>query len=621
MYIRAEVVAEAVQKLRTVHIFFGNTFLVCKKGQIPVGKSTQFPINNEEEYFLKTYYKPYKHSEYFFTPFRTSSLKGRWLHPRYPSTGSQSTRTRGVLEDAFIHVRNTDLWGWKPNYIEVLKEKLEIDHTDKIPIFWVAVWLFRDREWPAGTTAEDIQDYFYDSFYIHEEEKKTLFDTKSISRIPLFQEAPISETELRKIVGLPPDSPAESGGTLKLMELKGVGPSRSLVFEPGNRLTLITGDNGLGKSFLLECTWWCLSGAWAEYPALPRKDAKREDPKIAFEIVGPDHTSHKTVIKYDWGRYSWPYPKGRPTIPGLIVYARIDGSFAIWDPVRQIDAANSSSFFVFNRNEVINGYADKMEGLLRDWVKWQNAPDQSLFKNFLAVLSRLSPPDLGRLTPGKPVRIPGDARDIPTLIHPYGEVPFINESAGVKRIITLAYLLVWAWNEHKVYSDLARKGPQKRIAILVDEIEAHLHPKWQREILPAILDVTNILSENIEPQLIVATHSPLILASAETQFSDDTDRLFHLSLDNEGKVSFLERPFVRYGGVEGWLTSDIFELKEARSREGEEALERAKKILGSPSSTKEEIIEVTNKLKDTLSADDVFWVRWQYFAKRKGVDI
>jgi hypothetical protein len=621
MYLRPEIVAEAVPKLENLHIFFGNTFLVCKKKQLPVGKTVKLPINNEEEAFLTTYYKPYKHSGYFFTPFKTSSLKGRWLHPRYPSTGSQSTRTRGIFQDAFIHPRNTDLWGWKEKYIEVLKKKLEIDHTERVPIFWLAVWLFRDKEWPAETTAEDILNSFYDSFYIHEEEKKALFDTRAISRTSLFREEPLSEADLRKIVGPPPDFPAESGGTLKLLELKGVGPSRSLLFEPGDRLTLVTGDNGLGKSFILECTWWSLTGAWAEYPALPRKDAKREEPKISFEIMGPNHTSHKKVIQYDWGRYSWPYPKGRPTIPGLIVYARIDGSFAIWDPVRQMDSASSSSSFVFDRNQVIYGLADKMEGLLRDWVKWQHSPDQSLFKNFLAVLSRLSPPDLGTLAAGKPVRIAGDAREIPTLVHPYGEVPFINESAGVKRIITLAYLLVWAWNEHKIYSELARKSPQKRIVILVDEIEAHLHPKWQREILPAILDVTRILSENIEPQIIVATHSPLILASAETQFCDDTDRLFHLSLNKEGKVSFAELPFVRYGGVEGWLTSDIFEMKEARSREGEEALEQAKKILGSTSPTKEEIIDVTNRLKEAIAADDTFWIRWQYFAKRKGVDI
>ena len=28
------------------------------------------------------------------------------------------------------------------------------------------------------------------------------------------------------------------------------------------RVNLITGDNGLGKSFLLDSAWWVLTGAW-----------------------------------------------------------------------------------------------------------------------------------------------------------------------------------------------------------------------------------------------------------------------------------------------------------------------------------------------------------------------
>ena len=33
-----------------------------------------------------------------------------------------------------------------------------------------------------------------------------------------------------------------------------------------------------------------------------------------------------------------------------------------------------------------------------------------------------------------------------------------------------------------------------------DEAEAHLHPRWQREILPAVLDLTSILAEEVDAQ-------------------------------------------------------------------------------------------------------------------------
>ena len=39
--------------------------------------------------------------------------------------------------------------------------------------------------------------------------------------------------------------------------------------EPSRRLNLITGDNGLGKSFLLDIAWWTLTRTWAGHPARP----------------------------------------------------------------------------------------------------------------------------------------------------------------------------------------------------------------------------------------------------------------------------------------------------------------------------------------------------------------
>ncbi len=39
---------------------------------------------------------------------------------------------------------------------------------------------------------------------------------------------------------------------LKHLELKNVGPAARMKLDFGSRLNLLTGDNGLGKSFLLD---------------------------------------------------------------------------------------------------------------------------------------------------------------------------------------------------------------------------------------------------------------------------------------------------------------------------------------------------------------------------------
>jgi hypothetical protein len=620
MYVTLELIRRALSELSDLHPFFGITFLVCKKGQLPVGSMTNFPINKAEEDFLREHYKPDVKSTFYFQPFRTSSRIGRWLSHKYPSSGSQSTRTRGQLAAAFLHKRNSDLWGWKNDYVNVLRSKLDTDRTERIPAFWLAVWLYRERDWPTGTTAGSIVKHFLKEFRINDGEQSELFRTTVPDMVSdfLLPEPYSDDHLLRSDVGQAPDAKPEEGGTLKFLEIDGIGPTHHLEFNPADRLSVITGDNGLGKTFILECAWWSLTGHWAERQAYPRTDAKKDEPAITFTIAGQKNLQQKKTIKFDWNDQRWPAPKGRPTIPGLILYARVDGSFAVWDPVRHgIDVPDQRSQLVFSRDQVMNGYDKRIEGLLRDWVRWQHSPDPSAFEMFKAVLHRLSPPDMNPLVPGDPVRLAGDAREIPTLRHAYDVVPFTNESAGVKRIVTVAYLLVWAWNEHKVYSGLSKKAPQNRMVILIDEMEAHLHPKWQRVVLH---DVTSILGKELEAQVIVATHSPLILASLEQDFHDPIDKLFHLQIAGD-EIKFGEVQFIRHGRVDAWLTSELFELRQPTSQPAENALERAKAILANENPNPETIREISRQLGETLPAEDEFWPRWLYFAQEKGVKL
>src|SRR5687768_16519778 len=102
------------------------------------------------------------------------------------------------------------------------------------------------------------------------------------------------------------------------------------------------------------------------------------------------------------------------------------------------------------------------------------------------------------------------------------------------------------------------------MVILIDEIEAHLHPRWQRLILPSLLEVSKDLSSDLEIQFIVTTHSPLVMASVEPYFKKSIDKLFHLNIIRRdlfgSDISFEELPFTLYGPADSWLLSDVFEL-------------------------------------------------------------
>jgi recombinational DNA repair ATPase RecF len=49
---------------------------------------------------------------------------------------------------------------------------------------------------------------------------------------------------------------------LNYLKLQNVGPAAEMELELGSRLNIMTGDNGLGKSFLLDVAWFVQTGCW-----------------------------------------------------------------------------------------------------------------------------------------------------------------------------------------------------------------------------------------------------------------------------------------------------------------------------------------------------------------------
>ncbi|MEI6559348.1 MAG: hypothetical protein WCO00_13160 [Rhodospirillaceae bacterium] len=294
---------------------------------------------------------------------------------------------------------------------------------------------------------------------------------------------------------------------LKSLSTQDVGPARSFDIEFGERLNVITGDNGLGKSFLLDLAWWVCARDWPDKPALPSllADASvKMAPKLSATLDGLVKKNATASYQFvseqaDWKRQG----AGKPTIPGLVLYMRIDGGFSVWDPARHyfkryvtrgIDDKDRAPAFHLTKKEVWEGARDEADvkvsrGLLVDWLDWQNS-DSPAFTVLKAVLELLSPNGEPIEVHPKSVRLPGPSVDrIPALNMPYGVLPVTLASAGLKRVLALAYLIVSMWTEHCEACESNRMERQKQIIIIADEIEPHLHPQWQRRILPAMLKV------------------------------------------------------------------------------------------------------------------------------------
>jgi len=616
MYLSVQSIVHAIERLKQINPFYGITYLACKKKKIPIGNKIKFSMDNLTKEFMNDNHKLCLESQYYFQPYKSNDRKKEWVNSRYPSTGLQSINTQ-TFSDAFIHPIGSQYWGWKNNYIDILAEKLE---GNLLPALELGIWFFRSEEWPDNTTTQNIVDKFFAYFDLNNEEREKLF---SFSEKTLFfdiysQKSPINWVQLNVFISAPPDAEPPHGAKLSFIKTENMGPMSQLSMEPSERLNLITGDNGLGKTFLLDCSWFALTGKWLETPVYPIGLIETTNAIISYEITGSSGKPLKKTLIFDKKKSVWIHDD-RLLISGLFIYARVDGSYAIWDTLKQNQNIQTQKKILFSKSEIWDGATGCIEGVVRDWVNWQRIGREE-FKILKSVLEKMSPPDLGVLTPGQIIRTINDVRDIPTINHHYGNIPIIYASAGVKRIITLAYLIVWAWTEHKKYADLQNQPIENRMVIIIDEIEEHLHPKWQRVILPALLSIQSALSKQLEIQFIVSTHSPLILASSETYFDNQKDSLYNIILEEKtAQVSMSEIEFIKYGQINSWLTSPIFNLGHARSKEAEEAINRAKELQEQNNPKKDEVCAVHNVLLKTLAQQDSFWPRWIYFAEKNGL--
>jgi predicted ATP-binding protein involved in virulence len=137
------------------------------------------------------------------------------------------------------------------------------------------------------------------------------------------------------------------------------------------------------------------------------------------------------------------------------------------------------------------------------------------------------------------------------------EMPFDVLPDGLRSIIgwlvdSVAMMDAWLQGKGTVRNSEA--------VFLLDEVESHLHPTWQRRILP--------LFQKIFPkaQIFIATHSPFVIASLNHGW------IHNFTLDNDGKVTILEPKKANAGDSYISVIENIMGLEEWYDTETETLL-------------------------------------------------
>lgn len=157
-------------------------------------------------------------------------------------------------------------------------------------------------------------------------------------------------------------------------------------------------------------------------------------------------------------------------------------------------------------------------------------------------------PDVTELVPTRPTGTElGRFRLLATT--PYGAIPVSDLGLGYQS--TLAWVVDLAARMVAAFPESEDPFAEPAV-VLVDEIDLHLHPRWQRQLLPEL----SARFSNV--QFIATTHNPLIVQAAPDA------RVAVLRREGARVVIDQSLPNVRHWRVDQILMSDLFGLPSAR---------------------------------------------------------
>ena len=332
--------------------------------------------------------------------------------------------------------------------------------------------------------------------------------------------------------------------SLRLTNVRSFGETQRLDMTDADgrpaQWTLILGDNGVGKTTLLQCL-----ARMRPVPAVPDKEGtsdsrpasvvpdllQRENSELAAlaRVDEEEVQLHATLVA------GQPFRSKTANAKEIVFRENIRVKDGELKDVEQtsVDMKNASEPLVIGYGaarhmhhrgaEIFKPDPDPTASLFDPSVELVDVRDILEQLDYAAakrqprakhLLSRIKDA-LARLLPGlekaSAVKLYGPAppgsRNRKTgvqVVTPYGEVPFEALSLGYQTMTAWTVDLAWRLTQHYPNADDVLQMPA---IVLIDELDLHLHPRWQREIRDIISDIFPRI------QFIATAHSPLLAQS------------------------------------------------------------------------------------------------------------
>lgn len=417
------------------------------------------------------------------------------------------------------------------------------------------------------------------------------------------------------------------------LSLTKIGPFDEIKFEFDSQVNVFTGPNNSGKSSAL----WALGDITVFPFSFPDKLLRVKDTAtFAAHILGYSNETFKgelPVVRREsqnghvgyWTQSRWNdhvevlktigYSKFIPALrrstdfrsPGPVAMSRDDTNSELqlnqdyWDTVRynidrqrltrrrlheEQDDELKKRLTLVSEDASLVSDLDVIQSIVElDYRSYLRQQPES--RGILVKLGQIA----SEITEGYPITFIGVTEDsrgfFPEFETIDGVMPINTLSQGTQSIIQwLTHLLIG----YAEYYDFPEDLEEKQGILIVDEIDAHLHPSWQRRIIPTLTNHFPNL------QIFCSTHSPLMLAGLK----EGQVQLLQREADGKVTVSRNETDIV------GWTVDEILQnlqgISNPTDSETSEHLERLKHLRSQDNLSAEEQDELES-LRHTVSED------------------